>query len=274
MQVKIADNAGFCFGVKRALDKIEEYNNGKLFVLGKLIHNPQVVEELEKKGIRSIEDTKSIKKGSRIVITAHGISDKKIEELKKQEFEVIDLTCPLVKKVHNITKGAEKEGYKIIIFGDEKHVEVKGIKDNLKDAIVISNSSDFEKLDPKENYMLVSQTTQNVDKFNKIAKLLGEVLNYLKVYDTICMPTKERQKSSIDLSKESDVMIVVGGKMSANTIKLTQRCSEFTKTYHIETAEELDKLWFKDAKKVGITAGASTPDNIIKDVAKRIKDGF
>ena len=277
MKISIAENAGFCFGVRRAIDNIEnmkKLNKKNIYVLGKLIHNPQVVKDLENQGVKSIDNTEDIDKDCTIVITAHGVPDKKISEIKEKGFEVIDLTCPLVKKVHNITKQAEKQGYKVIIFGDKDHIEVKGIKGNLKDAIIISNLNDIKKLDPKSKYFLVSQTTQNVTKFNSIVEYLKKLINNMEVCDTVCMPTKKRQSSSVELAKKSDLMIVIGGKISANTKKLAQRCSEFAETKHIETEKELKKEWFKGKNNVGITAGASTPDYIIKKVIDRIKNEF
>ena len=279
MKISIAEYAGFCFGVKRAIDQIEKLNkNNKknIYVLGKLIHNPQVIKDLEKKGVKSIEieNIDNLNKNSTIIISAHGVPDNLITKLKKKGFKIIDSTCPLVKKVHNITKEAEKEGYKIIIFGDKEHTEVKGIKGNLKHAIVISDINEINKLDEKKNYCLVSQTTQDVEKFDKLIKELKKSIKNLKIYDTICIPTKQRQSSSLELAKKSDLMLIVGGKISANTKRLAQRCSEFTQTYHIETEKELKSEWFKNKENIGITAGASTPDYIINKVFNKIKNEF
>ncbi len=275
MKITIAENSGFCFGVKRALEEAKKLENKKnVYVLGKLIHNPQVVKGLEKKGIKSIENIDNLEKGSIVVVSAHGVPDKLIEKLKKEGFDVVDSTCPLVRKVHDITKGAETGGYKVIILGDKEHTEVKGIAGNLKDPVILSDISDTDSLDMEGKYCLVSQTTQNVEKFNKLIDELKILVKDLKVYDTICIPTKQRQQSSVDLAKKSDLMLVLGGKISANTKKLAQRCSEFTETHHIETEEELKKEWFKGKEHIGITAGASTPDYIINKVVDRIENGF
>lgn len=275
MKILIAKHAGFCFGVKRAIDEIKKLNNKKtVYVLGKLIHNPQVIANLEKKGVKSIGNLKKIKKGSTIIISAHGISDKIIKKLKKRNFEVIDCTCPLVKKVHNITKKEEKQGYTIIIFGDKEHTEVKGIKGNLKSSIIISDINEVNNLDKKRKYCLVSQTTQNIEEFNKLINELKKSIKDLRIYDTICIPTKQRQLSSIEVAKKSDLMLVIGGKISANTKRLAQICSKFTQTYHIETEKELKKEWFKNKKNIGITAGASTPQETINKVVNKIKNGI
>lgn len=274
MKITIAENAGFCFGVKRALDTINKIKDKNIYVLGKLIHNPRVIQDLEKKGIKSIENSDNIGENSTIIISAHGIPDKTIEELKNKNLEVIDCTCPLVKKVHNLTKDAEKQGYTIIIFGDKEHTEVKGIKGNLKNTIIISDISEIKNLDKNKKYCLVSQTTQSVEKFNKLVEELKKSIRDLRICDTICIPTKQRQSSSIELAKKSDLMLVIGGKISANTKRLAQICSQLTETYHIETEKELKKEWFKGKEHIGITAGASTPDSIINKVIDRIKNEF
>ncbi len=275
INVTVAKNAGFCVGVKRALKEIDRIaGKGNIYVLGKLIHNPQVVESLEKKGVKSVDEITDLEKGSIVVITAHGIPDRKVDELRMKGFEVFDLTCPLVKTVHIITKNKERQGYRIIIFGDEEHIEVKGIKGNLKDPIILSEKEGISKIPKEGKYCIVSQTTQNVEKFNEIVEELKKHVSHLDVKDTICMPTKERQKESVELAKKSEIMIVIGGKMSANTRKLTQRCSEFTKTYHIETEKELNKSWFVGKDNIGVSAGASTPDYIINKVVETIKNGF
>lgn len=275
MKVTIADSAGFCVGVKRALSEIDKLAGKKdVYVLGKLIHNQQVVEDLEKRGVRSVGDIKDVPAKSSIVITAHGAPAKKIEDLKSFGFNVIDLTCPLVKRVHDITMAAEAEGDRVIIFGDREHIEVKGIAGNLHEPIIISDLSGIDGIDQARNYCLVSQTTQNVEKFDKIAGGMKKIINSLKVCNTICEPTKQRQKSAVELAKRCDLMIVVGGSMSANTKKLRQRCSEMTKTVHIETEQELKPEWFLGKENIGITAGASTPDYIIKKIVEKIEDEF
>ncbi|MBL7055109.1 4-hydroxy-3-methylbut-2-enyl diphosphate reductase [Candidatus Woesearchaeota archaeon] len=273
MKITIAENVGFCFGVKKALEQVEKLNK-PAYVLGKLIHNPQVIGGLEKEGIKSIENTDSVEEGSTIIIPAHGVPDNTINNLAKQGFKIVDCTCSLVKKVHEITKEEEKQGYTIIILGDKEHSEVKGINGNLKNSVIISGVDGVNKLDKEKRYCLVSQTTQDEGKFNEVAEELKKSVKELKVYNTICVPTKHRQSGSVELAKESELMLVVGGKMSANTKRLTKRCSEFVKTYHIESEKELEAGWFKDKNKIGITAGASTPDYIIKKVVEKIENEF
>jgi 4-hydroxy-3-methylbut-2-enyl diphosphate reductase len=272
MKITIAKNSGFCFGVKRALDEVRKLRKrDDIYVLGKLIHNPQVLRELEEGGIKSVESIDKIKEGNTIIISAHGVPDNLIEKLKGKGFEVVDSTCPLVKKVHALAKEAEKDGCRVIIFGDKEHTEVKGISGNLKNPIIISDIAEARNLDKGKKYCLVSQTTQNIEKFNQLVRELKKAIPDLRVHDTICIPTKQRQQSSVELAKNSDVMIVIGGKISANTKKLVQRCAEFTETHHIETEKELKREWFESKENIGVTAGASTPDYVIRNVVERIE---
>ncbi len=271
MNIRLAKESGFCFGVKKALDRINNILDKKeVYVLGKLIHNPQVIEELKKRGVKFIEDLEEVN-GGMLVISAHGVSDNIIEKAKEKKLKIIDTTCPLVKNVHNITKELERQGYRIIIFGDKKHTEVKGIKGNLKEPIIISDISELDNL-REGRYALVSQTTQDVIKFNEVSKELRKRFRDLVVSDTICSATKLRQESAEKIAKEVELMIVIGGYNSANTKRLRDICSKSVETRHIEGADELKREWFIGKENVGVTAGASTPGSVIKDVIGRIRD--
>ena len=272
MNIKIAEESGFCFGVKKALDRINAIKNKEnVYVLGKLIHNPQVIRELRSEGVRFIDGLDDIKEGT-IVISAHGVSDMVLKEAKEKGFNIIDTTCPLVKNVHSITKELEKKENRIIIFGDKEHTEVKGIKGNLKDPIIISKVDELDNLSLGK-YALVSQTTQDVVSFNKISEAIKNKIKDVVIKDTICSATKLRQENAKRIAKEVDLMIVIGGYDSANTKRLKDICSEITETRHIEGADELMKEWFNGKENVGITAGASTPESVIEDVVARI-NGF
>lgn len=271
MKARLAEESGFCFGVKKALDRINTTENKEdIYVLGKLIHNPQVIEELKKQGIKFIENIDEIKQGT-LVISAHGISDDVIEKAKEKGLKIIDTTCPLVKNVHNITKNLEQQGYRIIIFGDKEHTEVKGIKGNLNNPIIISNIEELDNL-KQGKYALVSQTTQDVVKFNEVSEELRKRVRDLVVSDTICSATKLRQENARKLAKEVDLMLVIGGYNSANTKRLRDICSKIVETKHIEKSEELKKEWFKNKNNIGITAGASTPKSVIRDVVEKINN--
>lgn len=269
MKISLAEESGFCFGVKKALDRISAIKNKEnIYVLGALIHNPQVIGELKKQGIRFTDSIDEIKKGT-LVVSAHGLSDDIIWKAKQKQLSIIDTTCPLVKNVHNITKNLEQQGYQIIIFGDKEHTEVKGIKGNLKNPIIISNIGELDNL-KQGKYALVSQTTQDVLKFNEISQKLKEKIKDIVISDTICSATKSRQENAKNLAKQVDLMLVIGGYNSANTKRLKAICSNIVETKHIEKPEELKKEWFKNKESIGITAGASTPENVIREVIGRI----
>jgi 4-hydroxy-3-methylbut-2-enyl diphosphate reductase len=265
MEVIRAKEAGFCFGVKQAIDRISTlHGKGDIFVLGKLIHNPQVIDELKGRGIKFVDNLDEVDHGT-LVISAHGIPDHIIHEAKKKGLDVIDTTCSLVKNVHNITKELEKKGYKIIIFGDKNHTEVKGITGNLDDPIVISGVDDLDNISPGK-YALVSQTTQEVIRFNEIGDKLKKNITDLIIKDTICSATKLRQESAKQVAMQSDLMIVVGGLNSANTRRLKEICSKIVHTVHIESTSDIDRSLFYGKNIIGVTAGASTPENVIKEV--------
>src|SRR3989338_1588737 len=269
MKVSLASHAGFCFGVKRALESVQNIKDkDDVYILGELIHNPQEIERLKKKGIKIIGNIDKIKKGT-VVISAHGVPDHLIKKAAKKRLKVIDTTCPLVTKVHNIAKDMEKKGLNVVIFGDKNHTEVKGIKGNIKNAVIINNYSDLNKI-KKGKLGIVSQTTQDTEKYSNIINKIKEKTINLKVEDTICDATKLRQNSSRELAKRVDLMVVIGGYNSANTKRLAQICSGIVETRRIETEDELKKRWFNGKKHIGVTAGASTPEWVINNVMKKI----
>ncbi len=267
MKIICAENMGFCFGVKRAVDMALKQENA--FVLGQLIHNPQVVELLEKRGIKEIKSVDDIEKGI-LIITAHGTTKSNIIKAKSKKLDIIDTTCPLVKKVQNLVKEFNNKGYDLILFGDKGHSEVKGIVSNAENIIVVSTKEDTKNIFVKKACLL-SQTTQSIKKFNEISKVLKSNVNELKIINTICDATKKRQDSAMNTAKKCDLMVVIGGYNSANTKRLREICSKITETKQIETAKEIKKEWFKGKSLVGITAGASTPDFVIKEIKKKIE---
>lgn len=274
MNVLLAENAGFCFGVKRAVDeaiKTQKIFNKKIYTLGPLIHNGDVVKYLEENNIYSIDinNIDILNKGDVILIRSHGISKKIFDYLNKKELTVINATCPFVTNIQKKVNKFSNEGYKIVILGDEKHPEVIGINGWCNNDAIITNDGKFKNTLPNK-VCLVSQTTEKEENWNKtINNLSKESIKDLKSFNTICAATEERQKSVYDLSKKVDFMIVIGGKHSSNTTKLYQIAKENCEnTIHIENASELPKdfLKNKNIKNIGITAGASTPDWIIKEV--------
>lgn len=274
MKVLLAENAGFCFGVKRAVDeaiKTQKQYNKKIYTLGPLIHNGDVVKYLEENNIYAIDinNLDSLNEGDVILIRSHGVSKKVLDDLNEKGLIVINATCPFVTNIQMKVNKFSNEGYDIVILGDEKHPEVVGINGWCDNKAVITNDGEVKE-EFSDKVCVVSQTTEKEENWDKtIENLSKKQIKELKSFNTICAATEERQKSVLDLSKTVDYMIVIGGKHSSNTTKLyeiaKQNCAN---TIHIENASELPKdlLENKDIKNIGITAGASTPDWIIKEV--------
>lgn len=278
MHIIIAQNAGFCPGVNLAIEKtikLTRKTNKKIYTLGQLIHNNDVIKDLEKKGIKAIDSLDEIEdpKNSILVIRAHGIPPQLENEIKEKQIEYIDATCPLVKKVHTIITRYKEKGYQTVILGDEHHAEVIGLKGYDPNSIVISSLEEAQKLPNLEKVNLVSQTTQEEELFISVAKIISEKAKELIISNTICEPTKNRQIETKHFSTSSDMVIVVGGKHSANTKRLYEICKKLNKnTFLIENESELSPEIFKDKKTVFITAGASTPKWVVEQVANTIKN--
>ncbi|PIQ93904.1 MAG: 4-hydroxy-3-methylbut-2-enyl diphosphate reductase [Nitrospirae bacterium CG_4_10_14_0_8_um_filter_41_23] len=275
MKIIIAKKAGFCFGVKRAVDiafQLAREKRKGVYTLGPIIHNPQVVERLKEKGIVPIEDIKTKKNVRALIIRTHGIPLHLSKEISYMGCEIIDATCPFVKKAQYYAKLLKEEGYQVVILGEKNHPEVKGLMSYANDdVIVIDSKTPLPKL--KSRVGIVVQTTQSLEALKKVLSDTLEHANEIKVYNTICNSTALRLKETEKMARKVDVMLVVGGKNSANTTQLTRLCKSLSvPTYHIETSSEIKEEWVKNAKKLGITAGASTPEWIIKEVEKRIRD--
>ena len=279
MEVRIADNAGFCFGVKRAMkiawDELENKSENNIYSLGPLIHNKQAVDRYKEKGLVEMDNLETIPSESKLIIRSHGVAEKVYTESKAKNMEIVDTTCPFVKKIHDIVKDFSDRGYKIIIVGNANHPEIIGINGWCNnEAIVINKLEEIDDItfDPTQIYCVVSQTTANLESFDKIVQKLKTKINNLTVKNTICFATKERQISAIDLAREVDCMVVIGGKHSSNTQKLVNICKDLVPTFSIETKEELEKEKFAGFKVAGVTAGASTPDWIIEEVINYLKE--
>lgn len=273
MKIILAQNRGMCFGVKRALEIAEKArNHNKVYTYGPLVHNKEVVHELEKKGIYVADSLDKIDKNSMLIIRAHGVSDKEMKKAEQKAGKVIDATCPFVSKAKKEAKRMEKDGFKVVILGRKEHPEVKGIAESLHDQVIISSADEIKKLKSYKKIGLISQTTQSARIFNDVISSLKKSSAELRIANTICNATSERQQSAKESAKKSDIMVVIGDRQSANTIKLAEICSGITETKHIERASELDKEWFRGKKTAGITAGASTPDWVVDEVVKRLKE--
>ncbi|TET52999.1 MAG: 4-hydroxy-3-methylbut-2-enyl diphosphate reductase [Actinobacteria bacterium] len=278
MDVILAKHAGYCYGVERALKIAKEAiaNCPKPIVtLGPIIHNPQVVNWLEELGIHAVDEISEKQKGT-VIIRSHGIDPEIVKKFVSQGLEVIDATCPFVKKAQSRAQQLTKEGYSVVIIGERNHPEVIGILAYAQHkAQVIEKVEDIEKLSEKLTKRLgvVVQTTQSKENLGKIVGELSTKAIELKVFNTICNATQKSQADAKDIARKTDVVLVVGGKNSANTSRLAKICKQInSKTYHIETVKEIKKNMLNGVKRVGITAGASTADWILKDILTYVED--
>jgi 4-hydroxy-3-methylbut-2-enyl diphosphate reductase len=275
LEIIIADNAGFCFGVKRAVDMTnnELLNHSKdIYSLGPLIHNQQAVEKLKEEGLETIDDTNDIEgiNNSKIIIRAHGVSKSVIDTINEKDLEIIDSTCPYVKSVHKRVEEYENQGYNIIIIGDPNHPEIIGINGWCNNnAFIVNSLEEATNLPIMDKICVVSQTTNTQEKFETLSEIIKEKGKEVKIFNTICNATNLRQESCRQLSSQVDAMIVIGGYHSSNTRKLAEVSKKYCKNvYHIETSKELPLQTLSKFNKIGITAGASTPDWIIKEVVE------
>ncbi|RJR15780.1 MAG: 4-hydroxy-3-methylbut-2-enyl diphosphate reductase [Nitrospiraceae bacterium] len=274
MKINIAKKAGFCFGVKRAIDitfNLAKEDNKGLYTYGPLIHNPQVVEELNSKGVRTVDDLTSPDIRT-IIIRTHGVSPEVYAETSKMGYNVIDATCPFVKKAQNFAQVLNDEGYQVLIIGDKEHPEVQGLIGFAGGNAVVADEED--QLPPLKNKVgIIVQTTQPFDKFKKIVLQVISTAREVKIYNTICDFTAQRVKETRELAKKVELMVIVGGKNSSNTNQLVKLSRDVcAKVYHVETAEEIKEEWFQGVENVGITGGASTPQWIIDDAVNKIRE--
>lgn len=272
MKIIIANNAGFCFGVKRAVDMTTSelsISNTDVYSLGPLIHNAQVVKRFEEEGLKTIEDIDGIKDG-RIIIRSHGVTKSTINRINEDKLDIVDTTCPYVKSVHKRVEDFHNRGYNIVIIGDANHAEVIGINGWCNDNAFIVNSIDEARSLPKmDKICVVSQTTNTQDKFDDLSSIIKDKGSQVDIFNTICNATNQRQESCKEVASIVDAMVVVGGFHSSNTIKLVEISKRYCKNvFHIETAKELPLQTISKFNTIGITAGASTPDWIIKEVVE------
>ena len=284
MEVKLAETAGFCFGVKRAVEtvyeEVESCDGEKIYTYGPIIHNDEVVKDLNSKGVQvinTLDELKALEEGI-VIIRSHGVSKDIYNILNKKGIKCVDATCPFVKKIHKIVEKESEKGTYIIIIGDEKHPEVKGIKGWAKDHVsVIKTEKEAREYSAPENanVCIVSQTTFNYNKFKYLVEIITKKNYNISVLNTICSATKERQTEAESIAREVDAMIVIGDKHSSNTQKLFEICSNAcNNTYYIQTLEDLDVSQLNSVETVGITAGASTPKNIIEEVQNYVRINF
>lgn len=276
MNVTVAPDSGFCFGVKRALRiafEAARRGDGPVGTLGPIIHNPQVVAKLEGEGLRVVTSLDEIEGGT-LVVRSHGLPQSVLKDAARRSIRIVDATCPFVKQAQNCAVQLEEEGYAVVIVGEEDHPEVLSMTGNLTNpATVVDGPGGLSELADAGRVGVVCQTTQPYEHLRTVVDALLAKTQELKIFNTICEATFERQASALDLARKVDVMLVVGGKNSANTRRLWELCREAgCDAYHIETADELEPAWFEGKKEVGITGGASTPLWIIDEVVRRVED--
>ena len=278
MEIILARDMGFCWGVRRAITIMEKAaeEKGPIKSLGPIVHNRQAVGKLEEKGVQMISGPEEMD-GGPVAITAHGVGPHVLEELRSRDLDVIDTTCPIVTRSQRWAKKLAENGFTVIIFGDANHREVKGVISWAKGKGVALTEADLESLpeDFPSRLAVISQTTQNPERFAAfVGHLLGKRIGHiseLRVVNTLCHVTSSQQAAAEELAEQVDVMVVVGGRHSANTKHLVEVCeAEGTTTYLIETADEIRPQWFQGCQRVGITAGASTPDFAVDVVVERI----
>ena len=274
MKITVANSAGFCFGVNRAVQMIYRLLNvGKqVYTLGPIIHNPQMVDKLAKRGVQIVNDPAEVPQGGTLVIRSHGVPKAILEQINALHLDYADATCPFVAKIHRIVSDATKNNEVVFIAGNATHPEVEGIRGHCGECLVFKNAEELTEIVNKfpnlhdKPICVVPQTTFRVDEWENCLKIIKRVYTNASIFDTICNATAQRQLEAIKLSNESDVMIIIGGKQSSNTAKLRDVCEKNCKTYLVETADELPLTAISKATVIGITAGASTPASIIKEV--------
>ena len=283
MEVKLAKTAGFCFGVQRAVDTVYEQikeKKGPIYTYGPIVHNETVVQDLEEKGVKvlnSVEELEALTEGT-VIIRAHGVGRCIYELLEQKGIDLVDATCPFVRKIHRIVQKEGAEGREILIVGNAKHPEVEGIRGWCSTPSYVVESVEEAQnftIEPGKKLCVVSQTTFNYNKFKDLVEIISKKGYDIIVLNTICSATEERQTEARQIASEVDAMIVIGGSHSSNTQKLFEICKkECENTYYIQSLDDLDLKTSQSIRCVGITAGASTPNKIIEEVQKHVRIKF
>ena len=274
MKVLLAKDAGYCFGVRDAVNLAYETaeKEGEVYMLGHIVHNENVVTELEKTGTKVIDDLNEVPNKKPILFRAHGTIPKVWDEAEKKGINIVDATCPLVTEIHEEVRKLAAENRRIIIIGDHGHDEVNGIMEQVQDSIVVANPEEAKTLRKMKKAGVVSQSTQMIENVQDIINILMTKVFDLRFVNTICFPTRRNHEQIKSLAELSDIMIVIGSFTSANSKRLTELAKERNeRTYQVTCANDLDSAWFQQSDTVGVSAGASTPDNIIESVTTTIK---
>lgn len=274
MKILVAKDAGYCFGVRDAvkLAKKSGADYDEVYMLGDIVHNEQVVSDLSKKGSKVVKNLDEIPKDKPVLFRAHGTDPETWKAAQKKKLNIIDATCPLVTEIHEEIKSLEEEGRRTIIIGDHNHDEVVGIASQVKNATIISSAEEARSLKKMKRAGVVSQSTQMIENVNEILNILSEKVYDLRFVNTICYPTRRNHEQIKELAEKSDVMIVIGSFTSANSKRLTQLALQRNKkSYQVTKASELKESWLEGSEVIGVSAGASTPDETIKEVVDELK---
>lgn len=274
MEIIVAEHYGFCFGVNKSIAKVNEalIKYGKVYSIGDIIHNNIVMQNLKKQGLIVVDDIEAIPDNAVLIVRAHGLPKEILDRANQKNLKIIDTTCPLVKEVINKGNKLIKQGYKLILIGKPHHPEVKAEKSYLSDVIIVEKLDDLDSIPTSMNFGIIAQTTQSFELFKEIVAALLEKTKTLHIENTICYASILRQKSAEDVAKKVDVMFVIGSSTSSNTTWLYKICSKYTKTFFIEDKNDIDFSKIKNAKKIGITAGASAPEEVIKEVINTLEE--
>ena len=275
MKILLAKDAGYCFGVRDAVNLAYDTakDHGDVYMLGTIVHNEKVVEDLSKSGAKVVDELVEVPSDKPILFRAHGTAPNVWDKANQKKLNIIDATCPLVTEIHDEIKKLEAEGRRTIIIGDHGHDEVVGIAAQVKDPIILANVKEAKALRKMKKAGVVSQSTQMIENVQEIINVLMQKVFDLRFVNTICFPTRRNHEQIKELSTQCEVMIVIGSFTSANSKRLTQLALERNKrSYQVTCADDMEAFWFENCETVGISAGASTPDDIIRNVVEKIKE--
>lgn len=274
MKIIVAKDAGYCFGVRHAVDQAYKTtkDHGDVYMLGHIVHNENVVEDLEKSGTKVVESLDQVPAGKPLLFRAHGTEPSIWKKARKKKLNIIDATCPLVTEIHEEVRRLEQDERQIIIIGDHGHDEIIGIATQVKNPIIISNAKEANKLKKMKRVGVISQSTQMIENIQDIISILLTKVSDLQFVNTICFPTKRNHEQIKRLAQKADILIIIGSFTSANSKRLTQLALERNPhSYQVTNVDDIQNKWFNNAGTVGISAGASTPDNVIQDVIQHVK---
>lgn len=274
MKIIVAKDAGYCFGVRHAVDQAYKTTkeHGDVYMLGHIVHNENVVEDLETAGTKVVDSLEQVPAGKPLLFRAHGTEPDIWDQAQKKKLNIIDATCPLVTEIHKEVRRLEKDGRQIIIIGDHGHDEIVGISTQVKNPIIISDAEEAQKLKKMKRIGVVSQSTQMIENIQDIISVLLTKASDLQFVNTICFPTKRNHEQIKRLAQKADILIIIGSFTSANSKRLTQLALERNPhSYQVTNVDDIQSKWFKRAGTIGISAGASTPDNVIQDVIQHVK---